>query len=216
MRSTLPTSWGLPPLPSSGPVLPRGPHNPLDESAFERNFNFIGSGNFSPYLCVPAAFAYRAALGGEDVIRAYCEALARDGGARVAAALGTEVLDNATRTHSRCFFANVRLPISPAACEATRAASTAVPPLPKERLPGAVRAWIERASARDHDAFMAAFEFRAAWWVRLSAAVYLDLADFDAAAAILKDLCRRAESGEWLADYHRQQSQLSPANGGKS
>jgi selenocysteine lyase/cysteine desulfurase len=205
MRSTLPTSWGLPPLPAApgDPAIthyPRGPHTAADESWFERNFAFIGSGDFAPYLCVPAALEYRASIGGEAAIRAYCEALAREGGRKVAAVLGTEVLDNSTHTLTRCFLTNVRLPVSLAACQelAARAAGEGRAAPVRERVSATVKQWIERTTAREYHGFQAVFEYGGGWWVRLSAMVYVDMADFERTAAVLKEVAERAERGDWL------------------
>lgn len=38
-----------------------------------------------------------------------------------------------------------------------------------------------------------------AWWVRLSAQVYLTLEDFEAAGQALKVVCEKARDGEWKA-----------------
>jgi selenocysteine lyase/cysteine desulfurase len=201
MRSTLPTSWGLPPLSTApGPHHPRGPHTPADESAFERNFGFIGSGDFAPYLCVPAALEYRASLGGEAAIRDYCERLAREGGQKAAEMLGTEVLDNSTHTLTKCFFANVRLPISLSVCEelAAKAEAEGKKAVAKDRVLATVGKWIERTTEAEYHSFQAVFGYRGGWWVRLGAVVYVEMADFEKTARALKEVSERAERGEWL------------------
>lgn len=73
--------------------------------------------DMSTYSCVPAALDFRSQIcGGQAAIRKHCFDLARRGGARVAAILGTEVTDNTTHTMSQCCFTMVRLPLAFAAC----------------------------------------------------------------------------------------------------
>ncbi|KAB2577923.1 Hercynylcysteine sulfoxide lyase [Lasiodiplodia theobromae] len=207
MRSTLPTSHGFVPLPdpdAAGEEPYINPLPPSGESAFEGNFAFTATLDNSPLLCVSAALAYRQSLGGEAAIRTYCETLARDGGARVAALLGTEVLDNATRTMGRCFFANVRLPLALAVCE--EAAAAAAPQreregkraIAKAEVPALVKNWAARTMVKDYGGFQALIEYGGGWWARLSAMVYLEMADFEWAAGVLKKVCERAERGEWM------------------
>ncbi|KAF7343030.1 putative aminotransferase family protein [Mycena venus] len=184
MRSTVPTSHGF---------LPR------------QNFAFVGSDDWSPFLCVEPALAYRAALGGEAAIRTYCETLAREGGLRVAALLGTEVLENKAGTLGKCFFANVRLPLDLSACEALVAAkagereAAGKKAVGREEVPGLVKNWAARMTAKEYGGVSGADRvWRGGWWVRLSAMVYLEMADFEWAAGVLKKICERAEEGEWL------------------
>ncbi|KAL1615411.1 hypothetical protein SLS54_009065 [Diplodia seriata] len=204
MRSTLPTSHGFIPLPDPAAPAYINPLPPSGESDFEANFAFTGSGDFTPFLCVPAALAYRESLGGEAAIRAYCENLARDGGRRAAQILGTELLDNSSNTLSRCFFANVRLPLALEACEA--AAEKAAAAREKEgkrvvtnaEVPALVKNWAAATMVREYGGFQALIEYGGGWWARLSAMVYLEVADFEWAAGVLKEVCERAERGEWL------------------
>ncbi|EKG14199.1 Aminotransferase class V/Cysteine desulfurase [Macrophomina phaseolina MS6] len=206
MRSTLPTSHGFVPRPdptSTDPYINPLPPSSAEESAFEENFGFFGSRDNSPFLCVAAALEYRRSLGGEQAIRSYCEALAREGGARVAALLGTEVMDNATHTLSRCFFANVRLPVTLAACETAAevaAAERRKKAVDRAQVPSLVKNWVARTLVFEYGGFQALIEYGGGWWVRLSAMVYLEMADFEWAAGVLKEVCKRLERGEWLED----------------
>lgn len=193
MRSTLPTSHGFRPLPDPSAPAYINPLPPSGESHFEANFAFTGTYDCSPFLCVRAALAYRAALGGEAAIRAYCETLAREGGARVAAVLGTEVLDNRTRTMGRCFFANVRLPVDLATC--VRVADGRVK---EEEVPALVKNWVAKTMVFEYGGFQALIEYGGGWWARLSAMVYLEMADFEWAAGVLKKVSERVEKGDWL------------------
>jgi hypothetical protein len=113
MRSTLPTSHGF--EPRNADISSPFPKSAFTGSrtAYTSNFEFVGSIDNTPYLCIPAALAWRESIGGEDAIMKYCHNLARDGAKLVAKELGTEVLENATDTLGRqCMLANVRLPIS--------------------------------------------------------------------------------------------------------
>lgn len=62
--------------------------NPLpesDKSNFVLNFEFTGTADRSPYLCIPAAINWRRdVLGGEDRIMRYTQKLAKEGGKRAA------------------------------------------------------------------------------------------------------------------------------------
>ena len=116
--------------------------NPLPastNSAFVTLFDFVGTIDASPYLCIPAALKFRQEIcGGEEEIRKYCFELARQGGELVAGILDTEVMrpsssdyphrddddddddhkdnqndDKRTKDEKKwdCCFANVRLPL---------------------------------------------------------------------------------------------------------
>jgi selenocysteine lyase/cysteine desulfurase len=193
MRSTLPTSHGF--APRSGNIV-----SPLPKSAFEgtrtaytSNFEFVGTVDNAPYLCIPAALAWRESIGGEAVILEYCQTLAREGAKLVAKELSTEVLDNATGTMGQCMLANVRLPISVAKAKGYAAKAG----VEEADVGGAVRDWMSKTSLDDYDTFVQSLFYGGAWWVRLSAQVYLEMADMEWAAQMLKKLCARVEAGEW-------------------
>ncbi|KAF7344184.1 putative aminotransferase family protein [Mycena venus] len=204
MRSTLPTSHGFLPRPLPGALPTINPLPPTGESLFEENFAFTGTSDWSPFLCIAPALVYRAALGGEAAIRTYCETLAREGGLRVAALLGTEVLENKTGTLGKCFFANVRLPLDLSVCEALAAVkaeereTAGKKAVRREAVPGLVKHWALRTMAKEYGGYQALIEYGGGWWARLSTMVYLEMADFEWAAGVLKKICERAEKGEWL------------------
>ena len=112
----------------------------------------------SPYLSVPAALAFRGWLGGEHAINDYCHGLALAGGRRLAAQLGTRVMDDELVLN----MVDVQLP------------------LPVERAPGEV--YSRALNRKIHLAFQekvlrfnvyAAHYFHAgAWWTRCSAQVF--------------------------------------------
>ncbi|KAI0970487.1 aminotransferase family protein-like protein [Xylaria arbuscula] len=87
-----------------------------DEGAFVRLFDFVASHDMTNFLTVKAALTFRSEIcGGEDTIRSYCRAVARQGGEIAAEILGTEIMDAPNSRMRECFFANVRLPLEIAA-----------------------------------------------------------------------------------------------------
>jgi hercynylcysteine S-oxide lyase len=161
--------------------------------AFASNFEFVGTIDNSPYLCVSTAIAYRTErLGGEDAIAGHLNALARQAGALVAEKLGTQVLENEEATLGNCAFSNVRLPLD--AQELLK-----VPGAPGEAaIGGKVRDWMSLVIVKEYNTFMALMWYAGDWWVRLSAQVYLELKDFERAAEILKEVSMRVKKGEFL------------------
>jgi selenocysteine lyase/cysteine desulfurase len=193
MRSTLPTSHGF--EPRNADIASPFPKSAFagSRSAYTSNFEFIGTIDNAPYLCIPAALAWRESIGGEDVILKYCQTLARDGAKLVAKELGTEVLENAAGTLGLCMLANVRLPISVAKAKDFAAKAG----VQEADVGGAVRDWMSKTSIDDYGTFIMSLFYGGAWWVRLSAQVYLEMADMEWAAQTLKKLCERVEAGEW-------------------
>merc|ERR1712137_1232690 len=135
MRSTLPTSHGytpkgaaiVSPFPKPTYTQPGAEQNTSEQAVvfstksryvnkekppFIANFEYVGTIDASPYLCVPVALKWRETLGGEAVIRKYCQTLVKAAAQHVASALGTSVLENNTGTLGECCLSNVRLPIS--------------------------------------------------------------------------------------------------------
>jgi selenocysteine lyase/cysteine desulfurase len=192
IRSTLPTSHGYVPMTGA-------PNNPLPasavpKSAFVVNFEFVGTIDNAPYLCIPAAIQWRESIGGEEAIRDYCWALANEGTKKVANMLGTKVLDNSTGTLTRCCMGNVQLPLESAKLEEMGSQAG----IERDKIGTLVRDWISRALVDDYDTFMAAMWYGGAWWIRLSAQVYLDLDDFAWAGCVLIQVSERVAKGEWL------------------
>lgn len=190
MRSTLPTSHGFVPLPKEGKVI-ANPLPPSTKSDFVTNFEFVGTIDNAPYLCIPAALDWRSRLtwqgkSGEEAIISYCHSLAREAGRTVSSILGTEVLENAEGTLGNCNFSNVRLPLSYADVAGSNHA-TAVK----------VAQWMAKVEVEEYNTFIATFFYAEAWWVRLSAQVYLAAEDFDWAGKTLKEVCERVKRGEW-------------------
>ncbi|KAF2821186.1 PLP-dependent transferase [Ophiobolus disseminans] len=195
MRSTLPTSHGFAPQGSNiASPFPKSAFANAQKSAFVRNFEFVGTIDNAPFLCVPAALAWREKLGGEDAIRQYCWTLAQEGAKVVAKQLETEVLENETGTLGRCCLSNVRLPISVATAQQHAAKAG----IDDAEVGGAVRDWMSKTSIDDYGTFVQSLFYGGAWWVRLSGQVYLEMADMEFAAQVLQKICKRVESGEWV------------------
>lgn len=194
IRSTLPTSHGFAPAVADIPSpLPKSAFVDGAKSAFVANFEFVGTIDSAPYLCIPAALQWRQSVGGEDAIRHYCTTLAQEGGRYIAGELGTEVLDNKTKTLSQCCMTNVRLPLS-----LEKAQEYAVKSGHEKGDVGMlVRDWFSRTLISDYDTFVQTVFYAGHWWSRLSGQVYLEQKDFEWAAETLKKLCQRAEEGEW-------------------
>lgn len=191
MRSTLPTSHGFCPLPVEGGGFVNNPLPPSGKSAFVTNFEFMATIDNSPYLCVEPALEFRARLAhggevGEEAIAAYCQQQAREAGRLVAGKLGTEVMENEEGELGNCNFSNVRLPLEYAGvaggvqAEAIKVAN-----------------WIAQTLVRDYDTFIAIIFYADAWWVRLSAQVYLTMEDWEWAAKVLVEISERVSKGEW-------------------
>ena len=192
MRSTLPTSHGFVPAPTNdGSVVPRSPLPPSSKTAFVNSFEFVGTLDNSPILCIPAALEWRKKITwadkrGEEAIHAYCAHLARKAGELMADAFNTEVMQNAEGTLTDCFFSNVRLPLSFEAVAQKDSAKA-----------WRILHWMSGTLVADYDTFMG-FNFHAgALWVRLSGQVYLTEEDFVWAADVLKEVCERVANGEW-------------------
>ena len=195
IRSTLPTSHGFQPK----PVPPFGSHtNPLppsnkEKSDFEISFEFIGTVDTSPYLCIPAAIAWRESIGGEDAIITYCQTLALEGGKRMAEILGTEILDNKTGTLTKCPMVNVALPLDPKMMFELGKSKG----LDETEVGTAIKNWSKRLFLDEYNTFMFTMFYGGKWWVRMSGQVYLEMADFEWAAEVVKKVCKTAEKGEW-------------------
>jgi len=193
IRSTLPTSHGFVPMPKPGKQQIFSPLPTSTKSPFVVNFEFVGTIDNAPYLCVPTALAYRRdRLGGEDVVTSYLITLAKKAGQLVSRRLGTEVLDNDEGTLGLCAFSNVRLPLD--VDELSRLANR------PDRAVFAIeiRDWMSLTLVKEYGTFMALLFYAGAWWVRLSAQVYLDMEDFERAADILVEVCKRVKAGEHL------------------
>jgi len=186
IRSTLPTSHGFVPEPDEYGNVINNPLPPTGKSEFVTNFEFVGTVDDAPYLCVEAALEWRGKLQwhdktGEDAATAYCNHLAKRSGEIIRDILGTEVLENDEGTLGNCYFSNVRLPLDAAELTGGDAAKR-----------NAIGQWILNTLLEEYDTFIAIIFYAGSWWVRQSAQVYLTEADFTWAGDTLKKICERA------------------------
>lgn len=191
MRSTLPTSHGFVPT-EAGAI--NNPLPPSGKSAFVTGFEFVGTVDNAPYVSVPAGIEFRkrctwAGQSGEEAINAFTSSQAREAGELVSGVLGTEVLENEEGTLGKCNFSNVRLPL-----EYAGVAHGDVGKAIK------VAQWIAKVLVGEYDTFIAVIFYADAWWVRLSAQIYLTMEDWKWAGGVLKEVCDRVEKGEALSE----------------
>jgi selenocysteine lyase/cysteine desulfurase len=195
IRSTLPTSHSF---------VPRDPNstftNPLpknSKSAFVANFEFVGTLDTSPYICVPEALKWRReAAGGEEAIRSYCQTLVCAGSKKIAEMLGTEIMDNEEGTLTQCCMVNVRLPLKVSHPEKHKTAPGEYAVKPGYDVEATD--WMLDTLMNEFKTFIAIYYFQDAWWARMSGQIYLDMEDFEWAGRVLKELCERVGKGEYL------------------
>ncbi|RKU39912.1 hypothetical protein DL546_001764 [Coniochaeta pulveracea] len=188
VRTTLATSHGYVSKISKRPV----PLPPSKKGRFVNEFEFVGTIDSSPYLCVTDAIQWRKeTFGGEANIIDYQRKLAREGGKRVAEMLGTVVLENKKGTLTDCAMVNVALPLV-----IEGGVGGSVDEREDIKIPRAkalqVTNWLLATMMKDYKTFMALFVHQDRWWVRLSAQVYLESEDFEWAGETLKELCEKA------------------------
>ena len=159
------------------------------KSPFVLLFEFVATLDSCPYLCIEEALKFRRHVcGGEEKILKHCEDISDEAGRLAGEILGTDVMDNETKTLTECAFTNVRLPLEvgdgPGQIEEKNMYLAAV--------------WMTTTLARESDVYSPVFFHARNYWTRLSGQIYLDLGDFEKGARALKALCERAKSGEYL------------------
>lgn len=188
IRTTLATSHGYVSRTSTRP----NPLPPSKKGRFVNEFQFVGTVDNAPFLCVKDAIQWRKeVLGGEAKIIDYQRKLAREGGKRVAELLGTVVLENRKGTLTDCAMVNVALPLVIEDSVSGVVGEREDIKVPREKAMQ-VTNWLLDAMMKDYNTFMALCVHQDRWWVRLSAQVYLDMDDFDWAGVTLKELVERA------------------------
>lgn len=188
MVSSLPTSFGY--IPKSNQARQGLYSKDNTKSAFVDNFQFHGTIDNSPYLCVKDALEWREkVLGGEERIVQYLWKLAKDGGERVAEILGTEVLENKTGTLTNQAMINVWLPIRTGRAEIASSGLEDII-LPEAESPDAIT-WAVKVLVDEYKTFFPIAVHNGRWYARLSAQVYLDMNDFEWAGQTLKNLCEK-------------------------
>ncbi|KAL2857257.1 pyridoxal phosphate-dependent transferase [Aspergillus pseudoustus] len=197
IRTTVPTSWGYIPPPSSSSEITPSIMNSNDptKSPFESLFEYVGTNDDAPYFCVPAALAFRNEIcGGEERIYTYLETLAKEAAERVAETLETDVLqepDLKPEEQSqlrRCGMATVRLPIAIQGLSSLAKPSCLM--IQADEVASTIN-WLQENLSHKYGTFVPIFALDNWLWTRLSAQVYLEISDFEWLAGVLKELCTR-------------------------
>ncbi|KAK2865395.1 hypothetical protein FQN49_003625 [Arthroderma sp. PD_2] len=216
IRTTVPTSHGFVPV---ARIMQTGSEEgeeeapwprPIDawfpQSDFELQFEFIGTNDDLPFLCIPEAVKYRQEVcGGEEKIMNYCHNLAFEAGNRVAQMLGTDVMGEFCSSGTfdpekekenqfrKCAFANVRLPITLVDDQKAVLGKLSRPEwlVIKDSDAGPVCQWMARQLVQKYHTMSPCFVHAGSIWTRLSAQVYLEVSDFEWLAGVFKELCER-------------------------
>lgn len=164
------------------------------KSNFVSNFDFSGTRDFGPYLCVKDAIAYRRDVqGGEERILEYLWRLNKQGAQYVAEQLDSFVLNNSKGTMTNCAMANIALPIwVEKKGEGAKEGDVVVSAEGAER----TRQWIMKTMSDEYKTLMPLGIYSGRLWVRTSAQVYLEMKDYEYAAKVLKELLERVVKGE--------------------
>ncbi|KAL8725065.1 MAG: hypothetical protein Q9166_007596 [cf. Caloplaca sp. 2 TL-2023] len=189
IRSSIPTSHGYEPFPVEGQQKAFNPFPVNERGYFVNLFQFVGTMDVGPYLCMEEALEFRRNVcGGEEKIMAYCEDISNKGGKKVAEILGTEVMENDEKTLTRCCMTNVRLPLQ----------IGEGPGKVKQADGFAAVAWMAQTLIEEYNMFAPPFFHDGFFWTRFSGQIYVELDDFVAAARIYKELCERVKKGEHM------------------
>nr|CAG8567967.1 15440_t:CDS:2 [Entrophospora candida] len=141
----------------------------LCNSGFVKEFSWVGTQDFSSYLTIHPALAFRKKLGGEDKIQSYCRNLAIKGGKLIASILNTEILGPES---SIAHMVNIRLPIKV-----------------DDGKPNIFESEFHELMFNKYNCYVMAFKHADKFYVRASAQVYTDLKDFEKVGYILKEIC---------------------------
>ncbi|KAL8686211.1 MAG: hypothetical protein Q9218_007268, partial [Villophora microphyllina] len=189
IRSTIPTSHGYEGLPKEGQEKLFNPFPTGRKSRFVEMFQFVGTTDISNYLCMEEALRFRDEVsGGEEKIMKYCESVANEGGHKAAEMFGTEVMNNAEKTLTKCCMTNVRLPLKLGDGEGEVKKTDAFQAV----------GWMAKTLVDQHDLFAPPYFHGGFFWVRFSGQIYVEVDDFVKAAKVLKGLCENIQKGEHL------------------
>ncbi|KAI8344093.1 pyridoxal phosphate-dependent transferase [Chlamydoabsidia padenii] len=144
--------------------------------AFQLEFDWPGTQDFSNFLLVEKALEYRQTLGGEEKIQSYCHQLAVEGGQLAAEILGTDVMENDQGTLTVAMV-NVRLPLGQT----------------RHSVSDITQAFIDKL-LYEHHCMASAYFHNNKWYARFSAQVYNDLDDFRVVAKALLAVCKDLET----------------------
>lgn len=201
----MPTSHGFVPQPKEGQQI-LNPFEPTSLSAFVYNFEYVGTLDLSPYLTVVDALAYRESIGGEAAILKYSAELNQKASKRLAELLKTEVLDNEQGTLTKCCMSMVKLPLE--AKDVVGMLKEAGIELDEYDVGVKVRDFLTMTFVREYSTFMAlTVLYNNAWWVRLSATVYLDMDDFEWGGKVISEACDKIRNGDFLSWVKEKQKQ---------
>lgn len=126
-------------------------------------------------------------------IMEYCDQISSEGGRLAAKILGTEVMENKTKTLTICAFSNVRLPLEIGNGEGQI--------LEKDMYRVAV--WMTAELMKEWDVYLPVYFHANQFWTRFSGQIYLDFGDFEKGARALKKLCERAKRGDYVQEKAR-------------
>ncbi|KAK4941821.1 hypothetical protein LTR10_018297 [Elasticomyces elasticus] len=197
MRSSIPTSHGFQPLPD---IVREKQYISAYEASESTNpfvyqFEYTGTIDNGPPLCVPSALEFRKTVcGGERHVRDYCQLLARDGEALAVKLFGTEALR--ISESKRVAFANVRLPLQ-FSSKVDDGTLSCIPIADA----GLVLNLLLRRLRDDYDTFVNIAFVSGSLWARFSAMIYLELEDFEYGATALKALCTRVSEGDYRVSH---------------
>ena len=164
------------------------PFSGSKRSYFVELFQFVGTSDVGPYLCMEEGLKFRREVcGGEEKIMQYCEKVSNEGGEKVAEILATKVMENSTKTLTKCCMTNVKLPLEIGDGEGKV----------KEADAFLAVAWLARKLNEEHNMFAPPFYHGGQFWIRFSGQIYLETEDFVAAARAYKELCERVKRGEY-------------------
>ncbi|KAL9103047.1 MAG: hypothetical protein Q9163_001877 [Psora crenata] len=191
IRTTFPTSHGFVPLQTPDQPAVFNPLPASTKSSFVLLFEFVATLDVSTYLSIQAALEFRDKVcGGEERIMEHCQKAANEAGALAAKILGTEVLDNAERSLTKCAMTNVRLPLKVGKGEGEGEIPTSDV--------SKVMDWLAHHLIKDYDTYASIFWHAESLYVRFSGQIYLEPKDYERGAKALMELCRRVEEGEYL------------------
>ncbi|KAJ7278862.1 PLP-dependent transferase [Mycena rebaudengoi] len=142
--------------------------------SFVEQYNWNGTIDFVPPLSISAALEFRAWLGGEQTINAYCHATAVSGGARLAQMLGTRVMDE--QGEFTLNMVNVQIPLPPSI-------------LPSPRIDALFSQKFLAPTNRKTKVSASVFFHNGTWWVRCSAQVWTEVSDFELLGGVLQEVC---------------------------
>ncbi|GAA5972826.1 hypothetical protein JCM21900_006910 [Sporobolomyces salmonicolor] len=167
-----------------------GKRTPARRSDWVTEFSWNGTLDWSPLLSVSAALDFREdVLGGEERIYEWCHGLAVQGGEKVARMLGTRIMRNGPDEGELVgCMVNVLLPLP---------SCTPVSKLSPSTISRIKDFWFNELSEK-HRTIVPLFVHNDHPYVRLSAQVYTDLADFEYVGGALRKVCEQIERGEHL------------------